>query len=88
MPKVKTSHTDTFGGQTAVRLTGRARLCTQKGVFKQDLTGKMFGTGQNHSFKWGVRLSRVFIRRGSTVYGKNIKNIFQYEEEGKPVMGP
>ena len=28
----------------------------------------MFGTGQNRSFKRGVRLTRVFVRRGSTVY--------------------
>ena len=27
----------------------------------------MFGTGQNCSFKRGVRLTRVFVRRGSTV---------------------
>ncbi len=65
--KVKTSHTDTLGGQTAVRSTGRARLFTQRGVFKQDSTVKMFGTGQNRSFRWGVRPSRVFVRRGSTV---------------------
>ena len=66
--KVKTSLTDTFGGQTAVRWAGRARLFAQGGVFKQDLTGKMFGTSQNCSFKRGVRLSRVFVRRGSTVF--------------------
>ncbi len=35
--------------------------------FKEDLTEKMFGTGQNRSFKRGVRLSRVFARQGSTV---------------------
>ena len=68
IPKVKTSHTDTFGGHTAVRSTGRARLFVQRGDFKQVLTGKMFGTGQNRSFKRGVRLSRVFVRRGSTVH--------------------
>ncbi len=39
------------------------------GVFKHDCTGKMFGTGQNRSVKWGVRLARVFVRRGSTVFG-------------------
>ncbi len=66
--KVKTSHTDSFGGQTVVRSTGRTRLSVQRGVFKQDLIGKMFGTGQNRSLKRGVRLSRVFGRRGSTVY--------------------
>ncbi len=66
--QVKTSHTDTFGGQTAVRSTGRARLSAQGGVFKQDLTGKLLGTGQNCSFKRGVRLVRVFVRRGSTVF--------------------
>ena len=65
--KVKTSPTDTFGGQTAVRWTGRARLSVQRGVFKHDLEGKLFGTGQNRSFKRGVRLTRVFVRRGSTV---------------------
>ncbi len=67
--KVKTSLTDTFGGQTAVRSTGRARLLAQGGVFKHDLTGKLFGTGQNRSFKRGVRLTRVFVRQGSTVHG-------------------
>ena len=35
------------------------------------LTEKMFGTGQNRSFKRGVRLSRVFVRRGSTVFLKS-----------------
>ncbi len=28
----------------------------------------MFGTGQNRSFRRGVRLSRAFVRRGSTVF--------------------
>ncbi len=42
-------------------------MSVQGGVFKQDLTGKMFGTGQNRLFKWGVRLTRVFGRQGSTV---------------------
>ena len=65
--KVKTSHTNTFGGQNAVCSTGRARLFVQTGVFKEDLTEKMLGTGENCSFKWGVRLTRVFVRRGSTV---------------------
>ena len=65
--KVKTSLTDTLGGQTAVRLAGRARLFVPGGVFKQLLTGKLFGTGQNCSFKRGVRPTRVFVRRGSTV---------------------
>ncbi len=37
-------------------------------VFTHKLTGKMFGTGQNRSFKWGVRLTRVFVRRGPTVF--------------------
>ncbi len=37
-------------------------------VFKHDLTGKLYGTGQNRSFKWGLRLSRVFVGRGSTVH--------------------
>ena len=45
-------------------------MFVQGGVFKQDLTGKLFGTGQNCSFKRGVRLTRVFVRRGSTVYYK------------------
>ncbi len=31
-------------------------------------TVEMFGTGQHCSLKWGVRLSRVFVRWGSTVY--------------------
>ncbi len=35
-------------------------------VFKHDITGKMFGTGKNCSFKWGVRLSTVFVGWGST----------------------
>ncbi len=52
----------------AVRSTGRARLFVQREVFKQALMGNMFGTSQNRSFKRGVRLSRVFVRRGSTVY--------------------
>ncbi len=30
----------------------------------------MFGTGQNRSFMRGVRLTRVFVRRGSTVFDK------------------
>ncbi len=63
----KTSHTDTFGGQMTVRWAGRARLLAQGGVFKHDLTGKLFGTGQNRSFKRGVRPTRVFVKRGSTV---------------------
>ena len=67
MLKVKTSHANTFGGQTAVRSTGRLRLSVKRGVFKHDLEGKLFGTGQSCSFKWGVRLTRVFVRRGSTV---------------------
>ncbi len=66
--KVKTSHTDTFGGEKAVRWAGRARLFVQGGVFKQDLTEEMNGTGENCSFKRGVRLTRVFVRRGSTVF--------------------
>ena len=69
--KVKTSLTDTFGGQTAVRSTGRARLFVKGGVFIQHLIGKLFGTDQNCSFKRGVRLTRVFVRRGSTVLSKS-----------------
>ncbi len=75
--QVKTSQGDTFGGQTDVCSTERARWFGQGGVFKQDLTGKMFETGQNRSFKRGVLLrvcKSVFVRRGSTVlmidYGK------------------
>ncbi len=63
----KTSLPNTFGGQTAVRSTGSVRLFVQSGVFKHDLTEKVFGTAQNCSFKRGVRLIRVFVRRGSTV---------------------
>ncbi len=70
--KVKTSLTDTFGGQTAVRSTGRAGLFVQGGVFKHHLTGKLFGTSQNCSFKRGVRLTKVFVRRGSTVHVYNV----------------
>ncbi len=66
LAKVKTSLTDSFGGQTAVRWAGRARLFAQRGVFIQCLIGKVFGTGQNRSFKRGVRLTSVFVRRGST----------------------
>ena len=80
MLQVKTSQADTFRGQTAVCSTGRARLFAQGGVFKQDLTGKMFGTGQNCSFKWGVRLSRVFVRRGSTVADFFFKNTLFSEQ--------
>ena len=58
-----------FGTDGGVRWTGKARLFVQGEVFKHDLTGKMFGTGQNRSFKGGVRPSRVFVRRGSTVHG-------------------
>ncbi len=54
---------------TKDRPLGReARLFVKRGVFKQVLTVKMIGTGQNRSFKRGVRLTRVFVRRGSTVY--------------------
>ncbi len=63
----KTPGADRFGRQTTVRWTGRARLFAQGEVFKHELTGKMLGTGQNRSFKRGVRLTRVFVRRGSTV---------------------
>ncbi len=57
-----------------------------RGVFKHDLTGKMFGTGQNCSFKWGVRLSRVFVRRGSTVpsgnyFSQNIDKVKETSDE-------
>ncbi len=64
---IKTPRTDRFGGQRAVRWTGRERLFAQGEVFKHELTEFLFGTGQNRSFKWGVRLTRVFVRRGSTV---------------------
>ncbi len=33
---------------------------------------KIFGAGQNRSFKRGVRLTRVFARRGSTVFIKTL----------------
>ncbi len=33
-------------------------------------TGNLFGTGLDCSFKGGVRLTRVFVRRGSTVFIK------------------
>ncbi len=56
------------GTETGVRSTGNAGSSVQNGVFKHDCTGKMTGTDQNRSFKWGVRLTRVFVRRGSTVY--------------------
>ena len=36
--------------------------------FLLNLIGKMFGTGQIRSLKRGVRLTRVFARRGSTVF--------------------
>ncbi len=64
----KTPRTDGFGGQRTVRWTGRARLFAQGEVFKHECTGKLFGTGQSCSFKRGVRPTRVFVRRGSTVY--------------------
>ena len=54
--------------------TGRTRLFAQGEVFKHELTEKMFGTGQNRSVKRGVRLSRVFVRRGSTVYEKKVSH--------------
>ena len=54
-----------------VRPTGV--LFAQGGVFKQDLTEKIFGTDQNCSLKRGVRLTRVFVRRGSTVYRNTIE---------------
>ncbi len=66
-PGKKTSLTDTFGGQMVVRSAGRAGLFVQRGVFILNKAGKMVGTGQNRSLKRGVRLSRVFVRRGSTV---------------------
>ena len=34
----------------------------------EHVEGTVFGTGLNRSFKRGVRLSRVFVRRGSTVF--------------------
>ncbi len=67
---VKASLADTFGGQRIVRWAGSAGLFAQRGVFVLNLTGKMFGTDQNRSLKRGVRLSRVFVRRGSTVVTK------------------
>ncbi len=65
---LKTSGTDTFGTGCAVRLTGNARLFAQRGVIKHGYEEKLLGTGQNRSFKRGVRPTRVFVRRGSTVY--------------------
>ncbi len=57
---VITSLADIFGGQSAVRWAGGARLFVKRGVFKQDLTGKQFGTDLDRSFQRGVRLTRVF----------------------------
>ena len=56
-----------FWGTNVRSLNREARLFVIRGVFKHVLTGKMNGTGQNRSLKRGVRLSRVFVRRGSTV---------------------
>ena len=52
-------------------------MFAQGEVFKHESTGKMYGTGQNRSFKWGVRLIGVFVRRGSTVFASVVNvNIF------------
>ncbi len=81
--KVKTSLTDTLGGQTAVRWAGRAGLFVKGGVFKHDLIEKMLGTGQNRSFNRGVRPARVFVRRGSTVYHSLISRWISGPVQGK-----
>ncbi len=65
--ELRTSGYGHHGVADGVRSAGGAGLAAQAGVFKHHYTAKTFGTGQNRPFKWGVRLTRVFVRRGSTV---------------------
>ncbi len=63
-----------FWGTNGRSFGREGEVVRSKRGFKQHLIGKLFGTGQNCSFKRGVRPTRVFVRRGSTVliHGKKL----------------
>ncbi len=69
------------GGQMVVHSSRRAGLFAQREIL--NLTGKMFLTGQNRSLKRADRLSRVFVRRVSTVFRTEFQTLF-----GVPMSPP